>query len=158
MKTIRTIKMSSENRTKSDVDPVRSAQMATVRGSNTGPELRVRKALHAMGFRYRLHRKDLPGRPDLVLPKYRAVVFVHGCFWHRHQDENCPLVRNVPKTRSEFWEQKFNENVERDHRNQERLRDQGWRVFVVWECQVQSESTMYARLLDMASQLEGSLK
>ena len=113
------------------VDPAtRSRMMSGIRGKNTRPELLIRKALHARGFRYRLHCKDLPGNPDLCLPKYRAVIFVHGCFWHGH---GCHLFK-WPKTRPEFWRQKIGRNCEVDEKARERLLSAGWRVAVVWEC------------------------
>jgi DNA mismatch endonuclease (patch repair protein) len=106
--------------------------MAAIRGKDTKPELVVRRALHAAGFRYRLHGKKLPGRPDVVLSSRRAVVFVHGCFWHHHGCANSVW----PKVRELFWRTKINGNMERDRRNQRELRAQGWNVFVVWECEV----------------------
>ncbi|WP_081986545.1 very short patch repair endonuclease [Chitinibacter sp. ZOR0017] len=109
----------------------RSAMMSGIRGKNTKPELLVRSFLHAQGFRFRLHRKDLPGGPDIVLPKYHVCIFVHGCFWHRHPD--CRLA-STPKSRQEFWEPKFAGNVERDTRNQAALLASGWRVVILWEC------------------------
>lgn len=105
--------------------------MAGIRGKDTKPELIVRRRLFAAGFRYRLHVKGLPGRPDLVFPRYRAVVFVHGCFWHRH--EGCRFT-TTPSTRPEFWARKFAANVERDARKTSDLREAGWRVAVVWAC------------------------
>lgn len=118
------------------VDPAtRSRMMAGIRGRNTRPELLVRRALHGMGFRYRLHHRGLPGRPDLVLPRYRAVVFIHGCFWHRHP--HCRLS-TTPATRPEFWENKFEQNVARDRRNVDALLQAGWRVAIVWECALRS--------------------
>ena len=108
--------------------------MAAIRGKNTSPELVVRKALHSRGFRYRLHAKDLPGSPDLVFPKRRAVIFVHGCFWHRHP--NCRFATTLPATRPEFWQKKFAANVARDLRQIEALEAGGWRVGIVWECAV----------------------
>jgi len=105
--------------------------MAAVAPKHTKPELAVRKGLHRLGFRFRLHDRKLPGSPDLVLPKYSAVIFVHGCYWHRHQ--GCRYA-TTPSTRPEFWEAKFDANVERDRRNQKKLRQVGWRVFVIWEC------------------------
>ena len=108
----------------------RSRMMAGIRGKDTKPEILLRKALFARGFRYRLHASDLPGRPDMVLPKYRAALFVHGCFWHMH---DCGLFR-LPSTRREFWRQKLAGNRERDARQRAALRDAGWRVMVVWEC------------------------
>ena len=116
-----------------DVSPERSRNMAAIRGKNTAPELAVRRILHAMGLRFRLHRKDLPGRPDIVLPRHRTVVFVHGCFWHRH--EGCSYT-TTPKTRQEFWQAKFDGNVARDRRNQADLVQLSWRVLVVWECEL----------------------
>ncbi|WP_245538061.1 very short patch repair endonuclease [Roseobacter litoralis] len=104
--------------------------MAAIRGINTKPELLIRHGLHARGFRYRLHDSKLAGRPDLVLPRYRAVVFVNGCFWHGH---DCPLFK-WPKTREEFWRGKIGGNVERDQRNLAALKAAGWRVGIVWEC------------------------
>lgn len=106
--------------------------MSRIRSKDTKPEILVRKFLHGRGFRFRLHRKDLPGRPDLVLPKYDAVVFVQGCFWHAH---HCQKGR-VPGTRSKFWQAKFEGNKERDARSARALRKAGWRVFRVWECQL----------------------
>lgn len=106
--------------------------MAAIKGSNTKPEVRVRSILHSMGYRFRLHRKDLPGKPDIVLTKYRTVIFVHGCFWHCH---DCRWGIVVPKTRAEFWADKRRGNVERDVRKTEALEALGWRVLRVWECQ-----------------------
>lgn len=110
---------------------VRSGMMSGIRGKDTAPELKVRSFLHANGFRFRLHRKDLPGKPDIVLPKYKACVFVHGCFWHRHK--GCKLA-SEPKSREEFWNKKFSENVARDLRNIKALKKAGWRVAILWEC------------------------
>ena len=104
--------------------------MASIGGKNTRPELAVRSALHRRGFRFRLHRKDLPGRPDLVFPKHRAVILVHGCFWHGH---GCHLFR-WPKTREVFWRDKINSNVRRDRRHRLALMEAGWRLGTVWEC------------------------
>lgn len=104
--------------------------MAAIRAGNTQPELIIRKALHAAGLRYRLSVRELPGKPDIVLPRYRAVVFVHGCFWHRHE---CGLFR-WPQSRAEFWRDKLNGNAARDQRVAEALSKAGWRQAVVWEC------------------------
>ncbi|MCV2872799.1 very short patch repair endonuclease [Defluviimonas sp. WL0050] len=109
----------------------RSRMMSGIRGKNTKPELALRRALHTRGFRFRLHSRKVHGRPDLVLPKYRAVVFVHGCFWHRH--EGCRYA-TTPATRSEFWQAKFAANVARDSVVRGALLDQGWRVATIWEC------------------------
>lgn len=108
----------------------RRLNMSRIRGKNTEPELMLRHGLHAKGLRYRLHRKDLPGKPDIVLPRYRAVILVHGCFWHGH---NCPRFK-LPTTRREFWATKIESSRVRDARDIERLVAVGWRVLVVWEC------------------------
>ena len=118
------------------VDPfTRSRMMASIKGSNTGPEIALRKALHALGLRYRLHDRKLPGRPDIVLPRWKAVVFVHGCFWHRHL--GCRYA-TVPATRPQFWNEKFAANVSRDQRNLDGLASAGWRTRVVWECDLKT--------------------
>lgn len=109
----------------------RSRMMAGIRGKDTKPELALRRALHARGFRFRLHAKNVPGRPDIVFPKYRAVVFVHGCFWHRH--EGCRYT-TTPSTHPDFWLAKFNANVNRDSAVRTTLLKDGWRVATVWEC------------------------
>lgn len=111
--------------------PTRSRMMRAIKGRNTQPELILRKYLHAQGYRFRLHRKDLPGSPDLVLPRHGMAIFVHGCFWHRHPD--C-FYATTPGTRTSFWEAKFEANVRRDRVACENLQQQGWRVLVVWEC------------------------
>lgn len=120
--------------------------MSRIRGQDTKPEVLLRKALHASGFRYRLHDKRLPGKPDLVLPHYKAVVFVHGCFWHCHP--GCK-ASHVPKTNAAFWESKFSRNVARDARNVNELMALGWRVFTVWECSTNTK----AKAGDQASKL-----
>ena len=121
----------------------RSRNMAAIRGANTKPEVRVRSVLHAMGYRFRLHRKDLPGRPDIVLPKLRTVIFVHGCFWHSH---DCRWGSVVPKTRAEFWAEKRAGTVERDERSMAALAAAGWRVLVIWECQARHDDELRALL------------
>ncbi|MFC1545201.1 very short patch repair endonuclease [Gemmatimonadota bacterium] len=113
----------------------RSWNMSRIRGKDTKPELLVRSILHRMGYRFRLHRRDLPGSPDIVLPKYRTAIFVHGCYWHRHQ--GC-VYAYTPKTRVEFWQEKFKENVARDAKAQRSLEESGWNVLMVWECEVQN--------------------
>ena len=113
-------------------DPLRSKLMSRIRGKDTKLEVRLRKALHHKGFRYRLHDKRLPGKPDLVFPGRKAVVFVNGCFWHGH---GCSLFR-MPKSNTDFWEKKIAGNVERDQKNLQRLEDLGWRCLTVWECAV----------------------
>ena len=117
----------------------RSRMMAGIRGKDTKPEIIVRRLLHKLGYRFRLHRKDLPGRPDIVLPKWKTVVFVNGCYWHGH--ENCELYR-TPKTRSEFWEAKIAGNRKRDETNYQRLREEGWKVILIWECAVSKKNSL----------------
>lgn len=119
--------------------------MSRIKGRDTVPEVVVRRIAHRLGFRFRLHRKDLPGRPDLVFPRYRSVVFVHGCFWHRH--EGCRFAYE-PKTRIGFWSEKFRRNVARDRDNEEALRALGWRVLVIWECEMRNLTALEERLLD----------
>ncbi|MCP3733116.1 DNA mismatch endonuclease Vsr [Sphingomonas sp. MG17] len=116
---------------------VRSRMMSGIRSTNTKPELQLRRALHARGVRYRLHDRSLPGKPDIVLPRWHAVIEVRGCFWHRHQ--GCRLT-TTPATRPEFWKAKFSSNVERDQRNETLLNRAGWRIAVVWECALRAGS------------------
>ena len=110
--------------------------MSRIRGKDTKPEKIVRSALHKNGYRFRLNRKDLPGKPDIVLPKYKSVILVHGCFWHRHP--RCKFAYN-PKSRETFWQKKFSENVERDRFVKKELRKEGWKVIVVWECELKND-------------------
>ena len=117
--------------------------MSRVRDRDTKPEMIVRRALHSMGYRFRLHRRDLPGSPDLVLPSRSVALFVHGCFWHRHL--GCRLA-STPKTRTDFWVAKFERNVARDAASEVRLRELGWRVIVVWECETRSPISLEERL------------
>lgn len=121
----------------------RSRNMAAIKGKNTKPEVFVRALLHSLGYRFRLHRKELPGKPDIVLPKHKAAIFVHGCFWHCH---NCRFGRVQPATRAEFWTAKRQSNVDRDHRNKAALRALGWRVMVIWECQIRQPKKVEARV------------
>jgi DNA mismatch endonuclease (patch repair protein) len=122
----------------------RSALMSRIRGKDTKPELAVRRMLHAMGYRFRLHRKDLPGRPDIVFPGRRKVIFVHGCFWHGH--EGCRLAAR-PSTRADFWAAKIDGNRARDARNLASLRDAGWEAHVLWECGIEGHhDTLAARV------------
>ncbi len=125
--------------TDSEVDTLtqqqRSERMGRVRGVDTKPEIAVRRLVHAMGYRYRLHSRQLPGRPDLVFAGRRKVIFVHGCFWHRHPDPHCKLAR-LPKSRLGFWQTKLEGNRERDLRNEEELRELGWEALAIWECQL----------------------
>ncbi|WP_144930201.1 MULTISPECIES: very short patch repair endonuclease [unclassified Pseudomonas] len=121
----------------------RSEIMRSVKSQNTTPELLIRSLLHRLGFRFRLHRKNLPGSPDIVLPRYRAVIFVHGCFWHRHP--GCRLA-TTPKSRQDYWLPKFMANVERDLRNTKALQEMGWQVIVVWECEIKENVDLEHRL------------
>jgi DNA mismatch endonuclease, patch repair protein len=130
----------------------RSYNMSRIRGSDTAPEMRVRRFLHAMGFRYRLHGKELPGKPDLVFAGARAVLFVHGCFWHMHR---CKYGKPAPATNTDFWARKRRSNVERDKRNRAALRADGWRVFEIWECHTRDEERMAARLDALVKFLKG---
>jgi DNA mismatch endonuclease (patch repair protein) len=125
-------------RTTHETDKARSAQMALIRARDTKPELKVRRAIHAAGLRYRLHAKDLPGRPDLVFRSRRIVIFVHGCFWHQHPDPSCKLAR-MPKSRLEFWRPKLEGNRQRDIRTRGELEARGWSVLEVWECQTSAD-------------------
>jgi DNA mismatch endonuclease (patch repair protein) len=125
----------------------RGARMARVRGKDTKPELAVRRLVHGMGYRYRLHRRGLPGTPDLVFPGRRKVVFVHGCFWHRHPDPACKLAR-WPKSRLDFWKPKLEGNRARDLANQETLRALGWDVLVIWECELGNPASVSDRLIE----------
>lgn len=125
------------------IDPERSALMARVRSRNTKPEIVVRRVTHALGYRFRLHRHNLPGTPDLVLPRLHKVIFVHGCFWHRHH--GCART-TTPKTRAAYWRAKFAANVERDARKERQLKALGWNVLIVWECETFDPITLAHRL------------
>ena len=114
----------------------RSWNMSRIRGADTRPELQLRSLLHGAGYRFRLHDPKLPGRPDMILKKYRAVIFVNGCYWHRHP--NCPNT-TTPGTRTEFWQAKFDDTVERDKRKAAELTDRGWRVITIWECELEKD-------------------
>lgn len=133
----------------------RSRMMAGIQGKNTKPELLVRKYLHGRGLRYRLHAKELPGKPDLVFPKYRVAVFVHGCFWHGH---NCHLFK-LPATRTEFWKNKISANTKRDIRVRRQLVASGWRVAVVWECALKgrAESDQRLKMESLATWIRASV-
>jgi DNA mismatch endonuclease (patch repair protein) len=133
----------AETESEPQVTPARSANMAKVRGKDTKPELAVRRAAHALGLRFRIHRRDLPGTPDLVFPKRKTAIFVHGCFWHRH--EGCRKA-GAPKTRAAFWEAKFDRNTARDARNADALRAEGWNVAIVWECDTRDPAKLAHQL------------
>ncbi len=121
----------------------RSERMSRVRSRNTKPEMAVRRLVHGMGFRYRLHSRELPGIPDMIFQSKGKVVFIHGCFWHLHK--NCGRYR-LPKTNKNFWTPKLNENKKRDVRNQRKLRKSGWDYFIVWECELKDEKKLSNRL------------
>jgi len=123
----------------------RSRLMSRIRGKDTTPEMVVRRLVHGLGYRYRLHVRDLPGCPDLVFPSRRKVIFVHGCFWHRH---SCRKGRSMPATRPKFWRTKFEGNRKRDRRFMRALRRRAWDVFVVWECQTKRPEQLLPRLVD----------
>lgn len=130
----------------------RSKRMSLVRNRDTKPELQVRRLVHGLGYRYRLHRAGLPGKPDLVFSSRRKVIFVHGCFWHRHPDPNCKLAR-LPKSRLEFWVPKLEGNRQRDLKNQGLLESSGWQVLIIWECELTDKAQLEARIIDF---LEGN--
>ncbi len=124
----------------------RSKMMSTVRGKNTKLEIALRRSLFARGFRYRLHAHDLPGRPDMVLPKYSAVIFVHGCFWHLHDCERS----TIPQNRREWWQKKLQDNRDRDARALDELRRKHWRVLIIWECSIRRPGVNYEKALSHA--------
>lgn len=124
------------------VDPMRSANMARIRSTNTSPEVRVRKAIHSLGGRFRVHRKDLPGTPDIVLPSRRIALFVHGCFWHAH---GCKIGQ-LPKSRLDYWLPKLDRNQKRYELAHERLMALGWQPVVIWECETKNGPALEARL------------
>ncbi len=123
--------------------------MSRIRSKDTVPEIQVRSLLHRMGYRFRLHRKDLPGTPDIVLPKYRTAIFVHGCYWHRHS--GCRYA-STPKTNIDFWMKKFELNTERDKKNRSELADNGWNVMIIWQCELLDMKELKQRLLSVLPQ------
>jgi DNA mismatch endonuclease (patch repair protein) len=130
----------------------RSLRMGRIRSRDTKPEIALRRALHQMGLRFRLGGAGLPGRPDIVLPRHRAIIFVHGCFWHRHH--GCK-VASTPKSNTTFWVGKFVKNVARDDRVTRELKATGWRVFVAWECELSAKSRLGATATRLAAQIRG---
>lgn len=126
----------------------RSRVMASVRSENTKPEMRVRSAAHKLGFRFRLHRKELPGKPDMVFPSRRVALFVHGCFWHGH---DCPHGRRLPVANADYWRDKIRRNVERDIKAQTALMDLGWHPIVIWECQIKGDNLTQTLVRELAS-------
>lgn len=129
----------------------RSERMSKVRSTDTELEMLVRRLVHRMGYRYRLHRNDLPGKPDLVFAGRRKVIFIHGCFWHRHDDPACRLAR-LPKSRLDFWLPKLSANAERDAKTQARLEESGWRVMTIWECQVRDTEALKRKISEFLEQ------
>jgi DNA mismatch endonuclease, patch repair protein len=125
-------------------DELRSRIMRSVKSINTGPEIIVRRLLHRLGYRYRLHRRDLPGRPDIVFFSRRKIIFVHGCFWHSH---NCPQGIRTPKTNTDYWRRKIHRNQERDASNVGKLEANSWEVLVIWECELKNLSHVTERLM-----------
>ncbi|MGQ9915735.1 MAG: very short patch repair endonuclease [Thermogutta sp.] len=121
----------------------RTAIMRSIRETDTSPEMVVRRMVHAMGYRYRLHVNSLPGRPDLVFPSRRRVIFVNGCFWHRHR---CRRGQSLPASQADFWQRKLDGNVRRDRKNRRRLRALGWAVLTIWECQLRKPDRLRRRL------------
>ena len=132
----------------------RSWNMSRIRGKDTKPEIIVRSMLHKMGYRFRLHRKDLPGTPDIVLPKYKTVIFVHGCFWHRHK--GCKYAY-TPKSRIKFWKDKFAETVKRDKQHLKQLKENGWEVFIVWECETKDMDKLKKIINKISQEINGVL-
>src|SRR5229473_2618873 len=134
---------------KATVDTTRSRTMAAIRSKNTKPEIAVRKLVHSLGYRFVLHRRDLPGTPDLAFPGRRRVIFVNGCFWHRHA---CHLGTKSPRTNPAYWKKKFARVLERDAENRRQLRSIGWRILVVWECELRNVKRLTKRLCRFLSQ------
>lgn len=128
----------------------RSERMSRIRSKDTSPELALRRALHALGLRFRIHDKRLPGKPDIVLPKFRTVVLVHGCFWHRHAGCN---VATTPKTNTAYWQEKFDRNVQRDQRNAAALDALGWKVVTAWECELGSQRKINEAAMRIAAEI-----
>lgn len=125
--------------------------MSKIRSKDTRPERVLRSALHRLGFRFRIHRKDLPGKPDIVLPKYRTVIFIHGCYWHYHKD--CREGR-IPSTNSAFWKDKLEKNVAKDERHRAALEALGWRVLVVWECEMNTQAKFTKKIESLISEIQ----
>lgn len=124
----------------------RSQIMGRISGKDTKPELIARSFLHRKGYRFRLHRKDLPGKPDLCLPKFKTVIFIHGCYWHRHK--KCKKGQSSPSTNIEFWKEKFSKTVKRDAKNKRELEKLGWKVLTIWECEIKNKELLEDNLLN----------
>lgn len=123
----------------------RSQIMQRIRSKNMRPEMLVRRLVHKMGYRYRLHKKDLPGSPDMVLTKKKKIIFIHGCFWHQHALKSCKITHK-PKSNTGYWHPKLKRNVERDKRNRKLLRHMGWKVLVIWECELKREKIAHKKI------------
>ena len=123
----------------------RSENMRRIRSKDMKPEMAVRQLIHGRGYRYRLHCKDLPGKPDLVFSPRRKVIFVHGCFWHSHSDPKCP-IRRIPKSNTGYWTEKLARNIERDKKSQEMLKSLGWKVLILWECQIKDKEKLISKI------------
>lgn len=128
----------------------RSANMSKIRATGMKPEMAVRQLVHSLGYRYRLHRKDLPGKPDLVFPARKKVIFVNGCFWHQHSEPSCKIT-NRPKSNQEYWLPKLKKNTQRDAQNHAKLHELGWDVLVIWECEVIDNTGLVERVQDYLS-------
>lgn len=125
----------------------RGENMRRIRSKDTAPEMTVRRLVHGLGYRYRLHRKDLPGNPDLVFSSRKKVIFVHGCFWHQHEDLSCKIT-NTPKTNLEYWLPKLERTKQRDELNQQKLKETGWDVLVIWECEIETSLDKVAKRIN----------
>ena len=123
----------------------RSENMRRIKNKDMKPELEVRRLIFSLGFRYRIHKKDLPGRPDIVLPKHKAIIFVHGCFWHQHSKQGCSDAK-VPETNIEYWMAKLERNRERDKKNRADLIKMGWRVLILWECEIKDKAKLLKKV------------
>lgn len=124
----------------------RSENMRRITSKNTFPEMIVRKLVHKLGYRYRLHRKDLPGKPDIVFTRHKKLIFVHGCFWHQHKDSTCKIAR-IPKSNRDYWGPKLERNIERDKKNLNQLEYLGWSVLIIWECQTENAEKLEELLI-----------
>jgi DNA mismatch endonuclease (patch repair protein) len=137
--------MKSDDSNRKPVDPKRSYNMSRIRSADTKPEMVVRSLIHRLGYRFRLHRKDLPGRPDIVLPRHRKIILVHGCFWHSH---GCGVGGSGPKSNRNYWQPKLERNLARDMENQKKLTDQGWKILVIWECRTRDNVGLKEKLIE----------
>ena len=128
----------------------RSKNMGKIRSKDTSPEMIVRRLAHRLGYRFRLHRKDLPGKPDLIFPSRKKIIFVHGCFWHQHNARKCKIVR-TPKSKKDYWIPKLQRNVERDIQHKNNLKNMGWTTLVIWECETKNPEKLAAKIIKYLS-------